>query len=131
MTRTQTAALTAAISAALVGMGQNGKSKGKKGKGRKGRGRVKSDDATLQANAARNAKEAEDLFKSKGFEDCRANETILTYNKWLAKGRKVRPNEKSLKTSAGYPLFHISQTDPVDVKSVAVSAEQASEEVAH
>jgi len=129
MTRTQTAALTAAI-AAIVGA--NGKSNGsKKGKGKKGRGRVKSDDATLQANAAKNAKEAEELFKSKGFEDCRANETILTYNKWLAKGRKVKEGEKSLKTSAGYPLFHITQTAEVDVKSVAVSAEQADETTSH
>ncbi len=130
MTRTQQATISAAVSAAIAALG-NGAGKKAKGKGRKGRGRVKSDDATLQANAVRNAKEAEELFKSKGFEDCRANETILTYKKWLAKGRKVKEGEKSLKTSAGYPLFHISQTSEVDVKSVAVSAEQANEATAH
>lgn len=121
MTRSQQAMISAAVAAAVSQMGVTGKAskaKGRKGRGR-GRGRVKSDDATLQANAQRNAKEAEELFKSKGFENCVANETIKTYKRWLEAGRKVKVGEKSLKTSAGYPLFHLSQTEPVEAAAKA------------
>lgn len=107
---TQAQLIAKAVAAALAGSAKP--QKGRR-KGRKGAGRVKSDDATLKANAERNAKEAEALFEKLGFKDNRANETILTYKRWMEKGRKVKPGEKSHKTGAGYPLFHLDQTEEV------------------
>lgn len=119
MTRTQNAAIQAAVAAAVSALATNGTGRKAKGRGRRGQGRVKQDDATLQANAARNAKEAEDMFAKLGFKDNRSHETILTYGKvkdgvasgWLGKGRIVKAGEKSHKhPTANYPLFHIDQT---------------------
>lgn len=124
VTRTQNAALVAAITAAMSGvLATNGtkKAKGRKGRGRSN-GRVKLSDEQKQQNAAKNAAEAEELFKAKGYTDCRANETIKTYKKWIESGRKVKAGEKSLKTSAGYPLFHLAQTEPVEAVEQTAAA---------
>lgn len=102
------------------------KAKGRRG--RKGQGRVKLSDEQKAKNAASNAAEAEALFKSKGYADCRANITIKTYKGWVEAGRKVKVGEKSLKhPTRGYPLFHISQTEEVAAQPQAEGPTQTAE----
>lgn len=48
----------------------------------------------------------------RGFADPKPNENILTYNKWLANGRRVRKGEKAITVNGKKTmLFHVSQTD--------------------
>lgn len=53
-----------------------------------------------------------------GFADPQPNVNILTYDKWLAAGRRVRKGEKSIRVSGKKSaLFHVSQTDPETPKA--------------
>lgn len=88
-------------------------SRGKKAKGGK---RTKLTDEQKVVNAKANADAAVKMFEEAGYKDCRAHETIMTYNKWLESGRKVNAGEKALRTPRGIALFHISQTTEI-VKS--------------
>lgn len=47
-----------------------------------------------------------------GFADAKPRENVLTYDRWLELGRKVRKGEKSIVVAGRKSgLFHISQTD--------------------
>lgn len=94
----------------------NGKNKGKPG-------RQALSDGQKAKNAAANASAAEKLFESKGYKNCKAHETIRSFNKWLEVGRRVKKGENGLKIKKGsYALFHISQTSemPKDTKAPVV-----------
>ncbi len=49
-----------------------------------------------------------------GFADPQPNVNVLTYDRWIAQGRKVRAGEKSIVVSGRKSgLFYISQTDVI------------------
>ena len=105
-------AIAEAVAKALAAKGaSNGRRKSKK----KGAVRAKSTDEQKAVRAAANAVEAVKLFTDAGYDNCVANVTILTYGKWAEQGRIVKKGEKALRLNggAGYPLFHLDQTEPV------------------
>jgi hypothetical protein len=57
-------------------------------------------------------------FKRAGIENVRPREDVLTYNRWIEAGRRVRPGEASVKVK-NLRLFHVSQTDPISEKEKA------------
>lgn len=87
--------------------------KAKKAKGTK---REKLTDDQKALNAKANAEAAVKLFEDAGFKDCRAHETIKTYDKWVEGGRRVKKGEKATRTARGVALFHLDQTSEI-VKS--------------
>lgn len=62
--------------------------------------RAKVDEQTLVA------------FKAKGYKDVQPRVNVMTYDKWIENGRRVRKGEKSVKCGS-WPLFHLDQTDPI------------------
>ena len=103
------AQLIAALAAALGGAKVSGK-KGKSAK--KAKGRVKLTEAEKTAYRAANDAECIKLFTAKGITDVQPRVNVMTYDKFLDQGRRVRKGEKSTKVGA-FSLFHVSQTDPV------------------
>ena len=86
----------------------------KPGKAKAKPGKPKLSDEQKAANAKANEAAAEKLFESKGYKNCKARETIKTYDGWLQAGRRVKAKEKGLKIKkGGYALFHLDQTSPV------------------
>ena len=95
--------------AALLGGAQVSTRKGKSAK--KAKGRQKLSEADKAAYRAENDAECVKLFKAKGL-DVTPRVDVMTYDKFLDQGRRVRKGEKSTKVGA-FSLFHVSQTDPV------------------
>jgi hypothetical protein len=52
------------------------------------------------------------MFTKKGFKDVQPGVTILTYNKWLEAGFRVKVGEHALKIN-NLRLFHKSQVEPM------------------
>lgn len=103
---------TTALAAALVkalGPALNGRTvvKARKGKGRKASGKLS--DADKAAYMAANDAECVKVFEKAGFKDVQPRVNVLTYNKWIEKGRKVKAKEKSVRVN-NFALFHIDQT---------------------
>lgn len=96
----------------------------KTGKAAKGKpGRKALSDEQKGKNAVANASAAEKLFESKGYKNCKAHDTIRSFNKWLEVGRRVKKGENGLKIKKGsYALFHVDQTSemPKDTKAPVV-----------
>lgn len=51
-------------------------------------------------------------FTAKGYKDVQPRVNVMTYDKWIENGRRVRKGEKSTKCGS-WPLFHLSQTDDI------------------
>ncbi len=102
-------AIAAAVAAALADKAK----KRTKGAKKAAPGRQKLTDEQKAANATLNAQVAEKLFSDAGYENCKAHETIRTYDKWIEAGRRVNKGEKSLRTPKGMALFHLAQTSPI------------------
>jgi len=100
-------AIAAAVAAALA------KKPARKAKGAAKPARQKLTDEQKAVNATLNAQVAEKLFSDAGYENCKAHETIRTYDKWVEAGRRVNKGEKSLRTPKGMALFHLKQTSPL------------------
>jgi hypothetical protein len=107
MTEEQVAELiTKAVATALQAKKGNKKAKAAK-PGRKpltdeqkAENRVKTDAATV-AN-----------FTAKGYKDVQPRENVMTYNKWIENGRRVKKGEKSVKCGS-FALFHVNQTEAI------------------
>lgn len=70
---------------------------------------------TDEQKAERRAKVDEQTvanFKAKGYKDVQPRVNVMTYDKWIESGRRVRKGEKSVKCGS-WPLFHLDQTDPI------------------
>lgn len=95
----------------------------RKSKKSKGKGRVASTPEEKAARMAANDAECIKVFTKAGYKDVKPRVNVLTYNKWLEAGRKVKEGEKSHKVNK-FSLFHIDQTDalPVGTSSVATGA---------
>ncbi len=101
---TQTEAIVAAVAKALA---VSGKRKVKAHKKKHGQ---KLTDAERQTYMARNDAECIEVFTKAGFSPVTPRVNVMTYGKWMAAGRKVKPGEKSHKVG-GFALFHLGQTD--------------------
>jgi len=75
-------------------------------------GRVKPTAEETAARIAANDAECIKVFTSAGFKDVQPRKNVLTYNKWMQAGRKVKEGQKSHKV-AGFSLFHLDQTQPL------------------
>ena len=53
-------------------------------------------------------------FKRAGFNDAKPRENVMTYNKWLAAGFKVKPGERCVKVKQ-FRLFHKTQVEFVGI----------------
>lgn len=62
-------------------------------------------------------------FKKAGYGDVTPRVDVMTYNRWLAAGRKVIPGQKSIKVGT-LRLFHISQTEPVEAQTKAEKVQE-------
>lgn len=74
--------------------------------------RPKLTEEQKAANRAKNDAEAAKMFTAKGYKDVKPRVNVLTYDKWIENGRRVRKGEKSIKVGA-FSLFHQSQTDAI------------------
>lgn len=114
MTQLDIAAITAAVQAVLASKAPKAAVKtkgGKKIKAKKG-GRKPLTDAEKAVFIAKNDAEAVKAFAERGIKDVKPRENVLTYNKWIEKGRIVKRGEKSVQIGP-FRLFHESQTEPV------------------
>jgi hypothetical protein len=53
-------------------------------------------------------------FKKAGYGEVKPREDVMTYNKWLASGHKLRTGERATKVKQ-FRLFHKSQVDYVSI----------------
>lgn len=113
MTNSQLATTIAQAVAAAIGRGDLNKPKARKGKKAKKRGNGKLTEAEKAAYMAANDAAAVKAFREKGFQDVQPRVNVMTYNKFIEQGLRVRKGEKSTKVGP-FALFHISQTDPID-----------------
>tara|TARA_R110000868_G_scaffold139053_1_gene353772 strand:+ start:1610 stop:2011 length:402 start_codon:yes stop_codon:yes gene_type:complete len=115
------AQLMKALAAAILGGATVSTKKGKSAK--KARGHQKLTEAEKADYRASNNAEAVKLFTAKGavgLTPDNVREFVMTYDKWLDQGRRVRKGEKSTKVGA-FSLFHVSQTDPVPAVAQATN----------
>ncbi len=99
-----TEAFLAQIATLVQNMGANGHKKPKKAKA--------SPELKAERMAANDA-ECVRVFTEAGYKDVQPRVNVLTYNKWLAVGRKVKEGEQGYSV-AKFKLFHIEQTHPVE-----------------
>lgn len=126
MNQSQALATLEALAAVL---GVTGSAKGRKQRSDKGftKAAVAAAQTTDERKAALDAATVV-AFTKAGYKDVQPRVNVLTYGKpadgdkpatgWIAKGRRVKPGEKSVKVKApgmhsGIPLFHISQTEEI------------------
>lgn len=99
--------------AAAVASGKPARAKGKrKGYHQKPKGRQPLSEADKAAYMAGNDAAAVEAFTKAGFKDVQPRVNVLTYNKWIAAGFKVKKGQKSIKVN-NFPLFHQDQVEPL------------------
>lgn len=108
MTKEDLAALVAgAIATAL-----EAKKSTKKAKGEKTGGPKPLTDEQKQAKRAKTDAATVTNFTAKGYEDVQPRVNIMTYNKWIESGRRVKKGEKGTKCGS-FALFHVKQTEAI------------------
>lgn len=127
---------------AMLAMMVGGNGKGRKTRSDKGFNKraVASAETTNERKAALDAATVV-AFTKAGFKDVKPRVNVLTYGKpadgdkpatgWIAQGRKVRKGEKAIKVKApgmsgGIPLFHVSQTEPLEAVTATETTQTAS-----
>lgn len=100
------AVIATAVAAALAAKGKKAKGTGEK------KGRKPLTDEQKAANKVKVEAETVKTFKAAGYKDVQPRVNVMTYNKWIENGRRVKKGEKSIKCGS-FPLFHIDQTDPI------------------
>jgi hypothetical protein len=100
------AMIAGAVSAALEANKKTKKAKGEK-PGRK--------PLTEEQKAERRAKTdlaAVTNFTAKGYKDVQPRVNVMTYNKWIETGRRVKKGEKAT-VCGSFALFHLEQTEAI------------------
>jgi antirestriction protein ArdC len=82
----------------------------RKAKGKPG-AKVKTDEEKAAARAKTEADTIKN-FTAAGYKDVQPRINVMTYNKWIENGRRVKKGEKSIK-GGSFPLFHIDQTQAI------------------
>lgn len=93
---------------------------------RRGSPRVKPTAEETAARIAANDAECVRVFKAAGFKVVEPRFNVLTYGKWIEKGRRVRPGEKSHRVGP-FSLFHEDQTDTLIAEAKPAKAEKKAE----
>ncbi len=93
---------------ALASQGSKRKSK----KAQSATPRPKLTEEQKAINRAKSDVAAAAAFTAKGYKDVQPRVNVLTYDKWIENGRRVRKGEKSTKVGA-FALFHKEQTDAI------------------
>ena len=124
MTQAQIATEIAKAVAAALGQKSLNKAKpGRKTKKAKGRGAAKLTDAEKAGYMAANDAACVKAFHEKGYDDVQPRVNVMTYNKFIEAGLRVRKGEKSTKVGP-FALFHVSQCSPIDAANNDSAAEQ-------
>lgn len=108
---------------ALLALVQAGNSGGRR-KGRRSGGFGASRKSTPEESEARrkaNDEECIKVFKAAGYKVVEPRFNVLTYNKWIAKGRKVKAGQKGHQVGP-FNLFHEDQTEPLTTTVGGVEA---------
>ena len=93
----------AQLATLVQNMNANGHKKPKK---------TKASPEERAARIAANDAECVRVFTEAGYTDVQPRVNVLTYNRWLAVGRKVKEGEQGLAV-AKFTLFHALQTEPI------------------
>lgn len=124
MTEAQLATTIAQAVAAAMGKKSLNKANPKrKAKGKKAKGREKPTEADKVVYMAENDAKCVAAFVKAGVADVKPRVNVLTYNKWVEKGRMVRKGEKSVKVGP-FALFHENQTDVIQITATTEAANQ-------
>ena len=86
----------------------------KKAKGKPG-AKPKTDEEKATARAKTDAETIKN-FKAAGYKEVEPRINVMTYNRWIENGRRVKKGEKSVKCGS-FPLFHIDQTEAIGTKT--------------
>lgn len=98
---------------ALAEIVASGKPVARKARGtKKAKGRQPLTEEQKAVYRAQNDAECVKAFNTKGYSDVQPRVNVMTYNKWIESGRKVKKGEKSTKVGA-FSLFHKDQTEVV------------------
>ena len=103
---------------APVAVNRKKPAKGKNAK-RRAKGQ-KASDAEIEASRLRNNDLVTEAFTKAGYSDVQPRVNVLTYDKWVEAGRRVRKGEKSVRVG-NFALFHITQTDVIGATEAAAS----------
>jgi hypothetical protein len=103
-------ALAAMVSQAVAKALESKKSS-KKEKGAKP-GRKPLTDEQKAANRAKTDLATVTNFTAKGYKDVQPRVNVMTYNKWIENGRRVKKGEKSI-VCGSFALFHKDQTEAI------------------
>lgn len=107
MTKEDLAALVAgAIATALEAKKSTKKAKSEKP------GRKPLTDEQKQANRDKTDTATVANFTAKGYEDVQPRVNVMTYNKWIESGRRVKKGEKAT-ICGSFALFHVKQTEAI------------------
>jgi len=63
------------------------------------------------------------IFHRAGFKDAKPHVNVLTYRKWLEKGRRPLEGSKALRVS-NLRLWHVSQTRPITTEELKATKDQ-------
>jgi hypothetical protein len=75
-------------------------------------GRKPLTDEQKDANRAKTDKATVENFKAKGYKDVQPRVNVMTYNKWIENGRRVKKGEKAT-VCGSFALFIVDQTEPI------------------
>lgn len=81
-----------------------------KGKNQRRAKGAPKDEAAIEASRQKNNELVIETFTKAGYADVQPRVNVLTYDKWLEQGRRVRRGEKHTRVG-NFALFHILQTD--------------------
>jgi len=98
--------LVALIAAAVAAAKPTKKAKGEKP------GRKPLTDEQKQANRDKTDQATLANFKAKGYTDVQPRINVMTYNKWIENGRRVKKGEKAT-ICGSFALFHVEQTEAI------------------
>lgn len=76
------------------------------------RGRKPMSDEEKAKSRAKVEAETIANFEAAGFKDIKPRENVMTYNKWLEHGRRVKKGAKAVRCG-NFALFHVEQTEPI------------------
>lgn len=106
---------------APVAVNRKRPAKGKNAK--RAKAKTKASEAEIEASRLRNNELVMEAFTKAGFTDVQPRINVLTYDKWVEQGRRVRKGEKSIRVG-NFNLFHADQCDPIEAPAAEGAASQ-------
>lgn len=107
--------ISKSVAAALAAQPASTKQRGKK------TGRHPLTDEQKAVNRAKIDAQTIANFKAAGYDDVQPRVNVMTYNKWVEAGRRVKKGAKAIKCG-NFPLFHLDQTEPLTAPQLDAEA---------